>query len=817
MAIDQKKLEQINKLLKDIDNAFKSMGQKNVFDFDINKVQDADEAIRNLENTLDAVEARARTINGSFGDLVDILQAVSGELKGQDKALKNAQDSLKSNLKILTDQVQKLKFEEQGYGIESEKNARAMLKKAQQAKNFALDNAKFLTKELDVEIKKGKIYKKNTDQLADITDAQKAAVLIAAEEAKLLQDAVDKIAARVNLEDQFNRKLLFSAKLAGGFDKALQKAGFPALGIADAIEKTREEFIASNVELDKKGKKYFVLVGLVKNLGKNLFEALSFQNMLQLGVAALFKALKEVDATAGEFAKTQGISYQRSLEIRKEFNETAQSAGDILISSNSLLKTQGELNNLLGSSVMFSKETVKQFDSLSRRTKMTAETQKSFLFEVLKTGKSANDITKEVNLQTFELSKQKGLQISVKQVQDAIGKAASSIFLTFKGSNKELASQVISAKALGVELNEVAGIASSLLDFESSIQAELEAELLLGKEINLERARAAALQGDFGKVADEVLKNRTIMNAFETKNVIAQEAAAKSLGMSREQLADMIKQQKILEGIRSAGLEDQNAAQARYNELREQGKTVEEAAQEVGALALADQMESASQAEKLEAVMTRVQEIFIQLALPILDALEGTKGIEESAKRLADIIKGIVIAYGAIKAAMFVIQTYQAAQIIQSTRALAIDTARAAAAATSASSATLGIGAVAVIAGITAIMGAIAGYMYANDAVFPGQRSGYGDRVLLGPEGIISFNNKDTIVAGTNLFADDVVSQPPGAISMDMGNNEVVEKMDKLIEKTDQLITATTRDKVVRLEDGSLLGQLIYYQSRNLQ
>ena len=52
---------------------------------------------------------------------------------------------------------------------------------------------------------------------------------------------------------------------------------------------------------------------------------------------------------------------------------------------------------------------------------------------------------------------------------------------------------------------------------------------------------------------------------------------------------------------------------------------------------------------------------------------------------------------------------------------------------------------------------------------------------------------------------------------MDMGNNEMVEKMDKLIEKTDQLITATTRDKVVRLEDGSLLGQLIYYQSRNLQ
>ena len=76
MAIDSEKLKEIKRLLGEIDKSYSSMGQKNVFDFDINKVRDADEAIRSLENTLDAVEAQARTINGSFGDLVDILQAV---------------------------------------------------------------------------------------------------------------------------------------------------------------------------------------------------------------------------------------------------------------------------------------------------------------------------------------------------------------------------------------------------------------------------------------------------------------------------------------------------------------------------------------------------------------------------------------------------------------------------------------------------------------------------------------------------------------------------------------------------------------------
>jgi hypothetical protein len=38
----------------------------------------------------------------------------------------------------------------------------------------------------------------------------------------------------------------------------------------------------------------------------------------------------------------------------------------------------------------------------------------------------------------------------------------------------------------------------------------------------------------------------------------------------------------------------------------------------------------------------------------------------------------------------------------------------------------------------------------------------------MGPEGAIALNNKDTVIAGTNLFpkGDDVISKPAGAVSM---------------------------------------------------
>jgi hypothetical protein len=55
-----------------------------------------------------------------------------------------------------------------------------------------------------------------------------------------------------------------------------------------------------------------------------------------------------------------------------------------------------------------------------------------------------------------------------------------------------------------MELSQVDAIAGSLLDFESSIENELSAELLLNKDLNLEKARQAALNNDLATVAKEI-------------------------------------------------------------------------------------------------------------------------------------------------------------------------------------------------------------------------------------------------------------------------------------------------------------------------
>jgi hypothetical protein len=94
---------------------------------------------------------------------------------------------------------------------------------------------------------------------------------------------------------------------------------------------------------------------------------------------------------------------------------------------------------------------------------------------------------------------------------------------------------------------------------------------------------------------------------------------------------------------------------------------------------------------------------------------------------------------------------------------------------------------------------------YMNDGVIsPSQgKGGYGNRVMYGPEGAISFNNKDTIVAGTNLFGDDVVSGPKESVSM--GGGALLQEMKEIKAIMSQILH---KEGNVTL-DGSKVGKAL--------
>ena len=100
------------------------------------------------------------------------------------------------------------------------------------------------------------------------------------------------------------------------------------------------------------------------------------------------------------------------------------------------------------------------------------------------------------------------------------------------------------AKKLGVNMSSVTGLADNLLDFESSITKELELSALMGKNINLDRARALAYAGDLEGMTKETLKALGGQAAFNKMDYFQKKASADLLGVSVDELSKMVANQE---------------------------------------------------------------------------------------------------------------------------------------------------------------------------------------------------------------------------------------------------------------------------------
>lgn len=806
---DKRTLKEINELLKEGNNTIeqenKLLEEKNyLLEQEINyKRQSLDlsgDAINSIRELLGLSTKRSQQDKDLLKANTDINKQIYNQSVGIGSIESKTKQIIKNNEVLRKGKVQESSLEAKIADVNAKGN-KARLGRVK----TAVEVGKKLAAELKAreEILKDETLSEETRQQAlDSRDKEigRLDTLISKKMSSLSKDEQSLVFTRLNIHELENQnkqrekelkiaeKLKDTMGMTGKLGKLL--GTIPGLGgiAGDAVSEVESE-IQKSVEKGGKIPSKMKAAGMIfTKMKDNVKKALTDPLTIAIALSTqLVKAFKAVDEQSGEFAKSQGLSYATTVELRGEMSSIARSSKDILVTSKGLMESQARLSNLMGSQVRFSDEMLEDFTQLDKRLKMSEKTQELIAFQSLKTGKSAKGLTAEINGQVLKQNEQRKISMSFKEVQDAIGESSKAIRLNFGGSVKELVNQVSAAKALGTNLAGVEDISSSLLDFESSIQAELEAELLLGKEINLEKARQAALQGDMATVADEVLKNTAIMNAFETKNVIAQEKAAAALGMSRNDLANMVTEQQQLEAVRANGFEDMKAAQAEYNDLRAQGYSAEEAALATGGQALQDQMESASAAERLAAVMEQIQEIFIGMAEPILGLVNGILEMTNGAENLGKILMGIAGTYLIIKTTQLALKGFQAGQLAFETTKAAIMGTQAAAAITTNAASTFGIGTVIAVGAATAAIAALATYLTMKDGEIDYSKG----PTVSGEFGTVQLDKNDTgffnngkIKAGTDLLGENKPSSQGGG----GGNATLITKIDQLIAINKQIL-----------------------------
>lgn len=254
-------------------------------------------------------------------------------------------------------------------------------------------------------------------------------------------------------------------------------------------------------------------------------------------------------------------------EIRRNLGETASSL-DLVDSKFGTVADQLETINSL--TEQFGFNTLAAFDAINLReaTELTkalglsSEEAGMLAFNAQVSGENLKDgYVQAYNAISPLLSQRKILQ--------EISQLAPSITLAFKNSNEELAEAASNAKLLGLNLSQVDKIAEGLLEIEQSLTSEFEAEVILGKELNLERARFFALTNDIDGLTKEIANNQEVINSFSSGTRIEQEAIAGALGLGREELAKMVQEQAILSKMSTAEIKEKEAADNKRLEVQQ--------------------------------------------------------------------------------------------------------------------------------------------------------------------------------------------------------------------------------------------------------
>lgn len=298
--------------------------------------------------------------------------------------------------------------------------------------------------------------------------------------------------------------------------------------------------------------------GVIKKV-ELLGDALSNKELaikgLQLGAAALATSFaKDVFEAAKDIRQELGLSVGEAAQVGAKITIAGKAMSVMGGDSAQVAEFAKGISEEFGNLSQFSTATALQFAKISSFTGISGD-------NAAKLAKSIQTIqggSLETSLNTIEVFKNlaDAEGVSSKLVLEDLA-SDSELFAKFaKDGGKNLASAAIEARKLGMGISTVAGMAEKLLDFESSIEAQMNAQVLLGRSINLDKARELSLAGDLEGLAKEIKTQVGSQAEFEAMNVVQREALAEAIGTN---VADL---SKIIAGEQtSAEIEKERAAQ----------------------------------------------------------------------------------------------------------------------------------------------------------------------------------------------------------------------------------------------------------------
>jgi hypothetical protein len=516
--------------------------------------------LKAMEGFVNGLTNATNQFNVSLNDSLDLAKAIVDELKKQEGPIVRAKKAMSGLVSI----GQQLVDEEREFDAISEKRLKDLAREASvKLKNFQIEakniagNKTIQDKILDNE---NKLYK--ISQLTSQTQIRASKKL-----KEKLQDELN-ILNGYEQQDKAYRAIQQHAEKRYKLEQATTKT-FGLTGVAlSAASNIASRFGMSHVQeqLDDINNK--LREDMRKEIEANSGQALNFGRRFAYAGKAVFELTKTLAKGMLDPLFIMGKIFNAFLDVNKAavdytrlsgINATNQAALNSRIATSvDYLKVAAELTNQLGMSAtsVFSNDDIaamaeaknllglsaEQAGSLGIQSKLANQSIDGFQDSLLEGASAGNQLNNSLVAPGVAL-------------QDVLN-ASEDITMSLGNNPEKLGKAAVAARAFGLDLAKVNEIASSLLQFEDSIGNELEAELMIGKQLNLEKAREYALTNDLEGLSKELAKNGATAAEFSKMNRLQQESLAKALGMSREQLGKSILAQ---EASKNATLEQRAA------------------------------------------------------------------------------------------------------------------------------------------------------------------------------------------------------------------------------------------------------------------
>lgn len=234
-------------------------------------------------------------------------------------------------------------------------------------------------------------------------------------------------------------------------------------------------------------------------------------------------------------------------------------------------------------------------------------------------------------------------KVAPRKVMGDIAKNSEMIYKYFRGSKENATKFAVIINSIGKSMDVMKGAADSLMEWDSSIESEMNASVLLGKSVDFSAARMKVFKGDMSGALDDILKQVGSADKLSKMSIYQHKAIADATGMSTEALIEMVSMKEKMAKF------DKDYGSLSGKSLAQQKAILEIAKKrgDLNAQAILTQNIQQTQVEKFKAMQQELKMKFLELAqkfFPII--LKVIDGLGVVFNHIGVGIKRIVSALG---------------------------------------------------------------------------------------------------------------------------------------------------------------------------